>query len=109
MQNLRGYRSKSARPVARKFLFEPMKVKSLLILSWEQQVKIVEELKGAARANGEIPPLGISSFKAAFCIFQSYPAEFGVVLGAKEVCYWLSMAAEPDDKWEDEVFAQAWL
>lgn len=106
-QNLPGYRSKLAHPVAGKFLFEPMKVKSLL--SWEQQVKIVEELKAAARADGEIPLLGIPPFKAAFYVFQSYLAEFGVVFDAKEVCYWLSMAAEPDDKWEDEVFAQAWL
>ncbi|KAF2791697.1 hypothetical protein K505DRAFT_248366 [Melanomma pulvis-pyrius CBS 109.77] len=106
-QNLPGYRSELPHPAAGQFLFEPMNVKSLL--SWEQQVEIVKELKSAARAKDEVSPLGIPPFKAAFYVFQSYLAEFGVAFDANEVCYWLSLAAEPDDKWEDEIFAQAWL
>jgi serine/threonine protein kinase/ankyrin repeat protein len=106
-QNLPGYRSQLPSPAAGRFLFEPMKVKSLL--SWKQQAQIVKELKAAARSKDEVSLLGIPPFKAAFYVFQSYLAEFGVVFDAEQVCYWLSLAVEPDDQWEEEILAQAWL
>lgn len=46
-------------------------------------------------------------FRAAFHIFQSYLAEFGVIFDEKEVCYWLSLAAEEDEKLEVNVPAMA--
>ncbi|KAF2004037.1 hypothetical protein P154DRAFT_485712 [Amniculicola lignicola CBS 123094] len=106
-RNRPGYRTELSHPASAQFLFEPMKAKWLL--SWEQQVDIVKELKAAAQAEDEITALGIPPFKAAFYLFQCYLTEFGVDFDAKELCHWLSLAAEPDDKWEDEIFAQAWL
>ena len=66
-QNLPGYRSELPHPAAGEFLFDPIKAKSLL--SWEQQVKIVGELKAAARGEDDDSPLGIPPFRAAFHVF----------------------------------------
>lgn len=107
-ENLPGYRVELPHPPVQKFLFEPTKIKSLL--SWEQQVQIMKELKEAALAvGGKKSPLSIPPFKAAFYLFQSYLTEFGTRYDPKEVCYWLKLAAEADDEWEEEMFAQAWL
>lgn len=106
-QNLPSYRIELHHPATGGFLFEPMKMKSLL--SWEQQVELVKELKEAAKCKDAASPLGIPPYKAAFYVFQSYLVEFGGIFDTEETCYWLNLSAEPDDEWDESLFAQAWL
>jgi serine/threonine protein kinase/ankyrin repeat protein len=106
-ENIPGYRPELPHPETGEFLFEPFKLKELL--TWSQQEQIVEELKIAARAKQTNSVVELPPFRAAYYVFQSHLAGFGVKFNAQEACHWLHEASKSDDDCTVDYFAQAWL
>ncbi|KAJ9602351.1 hypothetical protein H2200_013206 [Cladophialophora chaetospira] len=106
--NLPGYRSRLAHPSNEGFLFEPLKLKS--ILGWTQQSDIVKELETLARAPQTNSTVELPPFTASFFLFQAHLAGFGTDLKVFKACEWLYKASmPPEEVAEVDYLATAWL
>jgi serine/threonine protein kinase len=105
--NLPGYRPDLPPPAHGQFLFEPLKLKSLL--SWNQQCDIVRELETMAGSAYNESATDIQPWNAAFYIFQAHLANFGVHYDPTEACQWLLQAADAKEETATtDYLAQAW-
>ncbi|KAK6527514.1 hypothetical protein TWF694_004497 [Orbilia ellipsospora] len=110
--NMPGYRPYLARPFVEGFIFEPLKLKR--ILSWAQQVDIVDELKDIARKYGQHSKgnMPLQPVLASYFLFQAYLANFGPCLNPEEACQWLQLASrepeELDNNYRFMYHANAW-
>ncbi|KAM7214473.1 Ankyrin repeat-containing domain protein [Rhypophila decipiens] len=110
-QNLPGFRTDMDKPKVGEFVFDPETLKS--ILTWSQQVQMLNELKEAATKTEYGAESMLSSMGrtvASFFVFQCYLLEFGTEFNVDDAVHWLSEAASDDESHEDsDYFAQAWL
>ncbi|KAK3375663.1 ankyrin repeat-containing domain protein [Lasiosphaeria ovina] len=109
--NLPGFRTELEKPGAGSFVFHPETL--MKILTWRQQIRMLDELKKAATESGQNRSGilgGMRRTVASFFVFQCYLLEFGTEFNAKQAVHWLSEAASNDNVVDHtETCAQAWL
>ncbi|KAH8816571.1 hypothetical protein F5884DRAFT_227707 [Xylogone sp. PMI_703] len=105
--NTPGYRPSLSHPDTGDFHFDPYRFKE--ILSWSQQVLIVNEFERIAASKSHENGTELQWWMAAFYLFQCYLVEFGVTYDPERACFWLARAAEEEDSGGVNYLAQAWI